>query len=84
MNPAHCVFTCCVFQSVRLSAAEGMARLENESQWLEREYPDAAASLRKGRAEMFTVNRLGLSPALCQYLGSTNIQQSGRHFKSKP
>ncbi len=27
----------------RLPAAEGMARLEKQAQWLEREYPDAAA-----------------------------------------
>lgn len=60
----------------RLPAAEGMARLEKQAQWLEREYPDAAASLREGLAEMFTVNRLGLSPALCRCLCSTNIIES--------
>ncbi len=53
-----------------------MARLEKQAQWLEREHPDAAASLRQGLAEMFTVNRLGLSPALCRCLGSTNIIES--------
>ncbi len=60
----------------RLSATEGMARLEKQAQWLEREHPDAAASLREGLAEMFTVNRLGLSPALCRCLCSTNIIES--------
>jgi Transposase, Mutator family len=30
-----------------LPAEEGMARLEKQAQWLEREYPDAAASLRE-------------------------------------
>jgi putative transposase len=40
---------------------------------LEREYPDAAASLREGLEELFTINRLGLSPALCRALGSTKI-----------
>lgn len=60
----------------RLSATEGMARLEKQAQWLEREYPDAAASLREGLAEMFTVNRLGLSPALRRCLTSTNIIES--------
>ena len=39
----------------------------------EREHPDAAASLREGLAEMFTVNRLGFFPALCRCLCSTNI-----------
>ena len=60
----------------RLPAAEGMARLEKQAQWLEREYPNAAASLREGLAEMFTVNRLGLSAALCRCLCSTNIIES--------
>jgi transposase-like protein len=60
----------------RLPAAEGIARLEKQAQWLEREYPDAAGSLREGLAEMFTVNRLGLSPALCRCLCSTNIIES--------
>ena len=43
----------------RLRAKEGMARIEKQAEWLEREYPSAAASLREGLAEMFTVNRLG-------------------------
>lgn len=60
----------------RLAAEEGRARLEKQAQWLEREFPDAAASLREGLAEMFTVNRLGLSPALCRCLASTNIIES--------
>ena len=42
----------------RLPEKEGMARLEKQAQWLEREYPSAAASLREGLAEMFTVTRL--------------------------
>jgi putative transposase len=60
----------------RLLAQEGMARLEKQAQWLEREYPDAAASLREGLPEMFTVNRLGLSAQLCRCLCSTNIIES--------
>ena len=60
----------------RLPAKEGMARLEKQAEWLEREYPSAAASLREGLAEMFTVNRLGLSPSLARCLGSTNIIES--------
>jgi len=53
-----------------------MARLEKQTHWLEREYPDAAAILRKGPAEMLTVSRLGLSPSLCSCLCSTNIIES--------
>jgi len=60
----------------RLSAREGMARLEKQAEWLEREYPSAAASLREGLAEMFTVNRLGLSPSLARCLVSTNVIES--------
>jgi len=60
----------------RLTATEGIARLEKQARWLEREYPDAAASLREGLAEMFTINRLGLSPALCRCLCSTNLIES--------
>jgi len=32
--------------------------------------------LREGLAEMFTINRLGLSPALCRCLCSTNLIES--------
>ncbi len=60
----------------RLSAREGMAKLEKQAEWLEREYPSAAASLREGLAEMFTVNRLGLSPSLSRCLVSTNVIES--------
>ncbi|MGH9606983.1 MAG: IS256 family transposase [Terracidiphilus sp.] len=60
----------------RLPAKEGMARLEKQAEWLEREYPSAAVSLREGLAEMFTVNRLGLSPGLMRCLVTTNIIES--------
>jgi hypothetical protein len=60
----------------RLPAREGMARLEKQADWLEREYPSAATSLREGLAEMFTVSRLGLSPSLARCLVSTNVLES--------
>lgn len=60
----------------QLPAKEGMARLEKQAQWLEQEYPSAAASLREGLAEMFTVNRLGLSASLARCLCSTNVIES--------
>ncbi len=60
----------------RLPATEGMARLEKQAAWLEREYPSAATSLREGLAEMFTVNRLGLSASLSRCLVSTNVIES--------
>jgi putative transposase len=60
----------------RLPAKEGMARLEKQAEWLEREYPSAATSLREGLAEMFTVNRLDLSPSLARCLVTTNVIES--------
>ncbi|MDA1349238.1 MAG: hypothetical protein O3A47_10325 [Chloroflexi bacterium] len=43
---------------------------------MEREYPSAAASLREGLREMFTINRLGLPPRLRKCLGTTNLIDS--------
>lgn len=57
----------------RLGPREGIAQLKQQASWLEHEYPDAAGSLREGLEELFTINRLGLSPSLCRALGSTNI-----------
>jgi transposase-like protein len=60
----------------KLPAEEGQARLEKEAKALEKEYPSAAASLREGLAEMFTVNRIGLPPPLQRGLCSTNVIES--------
>jgi putative transposase len=60
----------------RLPAKEGMARLEKQAEWLEREYPSAATSLREGLAEMFTVTKLNLSSSLARCLVSTNVIES--------
>ncbi len=55
---------------------EGLAKLKQQAQWLETHYPGAAASLREGLEETFTINRLELSPALRRCLGTTNIIES--------
>jgi len=60
----------------RLEAAQGMSKLEKLAQWLDKEYPSAAASLREGLSEMFTVNRLGLPKVLHRCLCTTNIIES--------
>jgi transposase-like protein len=60
----------------QLKADEGMAKLEKLAQWLERDYPSAAGSLREGLTEMFTINRLGLPKALRRCLASTNVIES--------
>jgi len=60
----------------RMEADAGVAQLEKQAQWLDKECPRAAASLREGLAEMFTVNRLGLPPSLRRCLGTTNVIES--------
>jgi transposase-like protein len=60
----------------RLPASQGEARLEKEAQALEKDHPSAAASLREGLAEMFTVHRLGLLAPLSRGLCSTNVIES--------
>lgn len=54
----------------------GLAKLKKQAEWLETQYPGAAASLREGMEETFTNNRLELSPALRRCLGTTNIIES--------
>ena len=60
----------------RLEPAAGMAQLEQQARWLDRTHPTAAASLREGLAETFTINRMGLPGELRRCLGSTNIIES--------
>ncbi len=59
-----------------LDAKKGQQKLGKLAEWLDREYPSAAASLREGLTEMFTINRLGLPPELRRCLGSTNVIES--------
>jgi len=60
----------------RLEPKEGMARLRTQIEWLERSWPKAAASLREGLEETFTINHLGLSPRLRKCLATTNVIES--------
>ena len=48
----------------KLDEKEGRSKVEKYAERLEREWPSAAASLREGLEELFTINRLGL-PARC-------------------
>ena len=57
-------------------AKEGIAKMEKMAEWLEREYPEAARSLREGLQETFTINRLDLPPSLHRCLGTTNLIES--------
>jgi len=60
----------------KLDADGGMARMKKLAEWLERDYPAAAASLREGLEECFTINRLDVPPSLHRCLASTNIIES--------
>ena len=60
----------------KLDAEEGIKKIEQYALWLDRDWPSAAASLREGLAEMFTVNRLGLPGALRRCLTTTNLLDS--------
>ncbi len=57
-------------------AEEAIARMEKLARFIEREWPSAAASLREGLEETFTINRLGLPPSLHRCLATTNIIES--------
>jgi putative transposase len=57
----------------KLDAKAGTAKLEKLAQWLQREHPDAADSLREGMDECFTINRLDVPPSLQRCLASTNL-----------
>lgn len=60
----------------RLDSDKGMARLEELAKMLETLHPSAAASLREGLGETFTVNRLGLPGSLRRCLCTTNVIES--------
>ena len=53
----------------KLDAKAGMARIRKLAEWLDRDYPSAAASLLEGLEECFTINRLGVPPSLMRCLG---------------
>lgn len=60
----------------KLPAKEGRKKLQTHAGWLKADHADAAASLLEGLEEMFTVNDLGLTPALIRCLATTNIVEN--------
>jgi len=60
----------------KLPAKEGRKKLQTHAAWLKADHADAAASLLEGLDEMFTVNDLGLTPALIRCLSTTNIVEN--------
>lgn len=57
----------------KLPFSQGIGRMEDLAKELQIERPGAAASLREGLEETFTVNSLGLPPLLIPGLATTNI-----------
>lgn len=60
----------------KLDADDGVAQIEQLAKWYEKKHPSAAASLREGLSEMFTINRLSLPPKLMRCLATTNLIDS--------
>ena len=60
----------------KLDADDGIAQIEQLAGWYEKKHPSAAASLREGLNEMFTINRLSLPPKLLRCLATTNLIDS--------
>jgi transposase-like protein len=60
----------------KLDAAKGTRKLQELAETYEKSYPSAAASLREGLDEMFTVERAGIPGALSRCLVSTNLIES--------
>lgn len=60
----------------KLPAKEGKRKLQTHAAWLKADHADAAGSLLEGIDEMFTVNDLGLTPALARCLATTNIVEN--------
>jgi hypothetical protein len=57
----------------KLPPKQGMTKLRQQACWLQADHPDAASSLLEGLEEIFTVNRLGLTPQLIRCLETTNV-----------
>lgn len=60
----------------KLGVKEGLKRMQELAKELDATHPGAAASLREGLEETFTVNKLGLSPLLISSLGTSNMLES--------
>ena len=66
----------CVQGVTQHSRINSVRKLEQYASWLGREWPSAAASLREGLSELFTVNRLGLPKPLRRCVTTTNVIDS--------
>jgi transposase-like protein len=62
--------------AVKMAPDQGLAKLRTYAKELEVTHPDAAASLREGLDDLFTVARLGIPEAMARSLRSTNPIES--------
>ena len=63
-------------QALKGEADAGIQKLQTHAKHLKAQHPDAAASLLEGLAELFTINRLGVTGELARCLATTNVIES--------
>lgn len=62
----------------RLEPKDGQSRLRKLADWFDESHPAAAASVREGLEECFTLNRLGVPASLQRCLATTNLIESSQ------
>ena len=60
----------------KLAPHEGKQQIEQLAAWYEKKHPSAAASLREGLDELFTINAMNLPAKLMRCLSTTNVIES--------
>ena len=60
----------------KMEEREGKKQIEQLAQWYEKKHPSAAASLREGLDELFTINAMNLPAKLMRCLSTTNVIES--------
>jgi len=60
----------------KLESREGKKQIEQLARWYEQKHPSAAASLREGLDELFTINAMNLPAKLLRCLSTTNVIES--------
>ena len=63
-------------QALKGDPDAGIHKLKAHAKHLKAQHPDAAASLLEGLAELFTINRLGVTGELARCLATTNVIES--------
>ena len=63
-------------QAFKLAPTKGKSKLNELARQLQAQHPDAAASVREGLDEMFTITELGITGELARCLATTNVIES--------